>query len=384
MPEASQPGPDGLIFLDDATGPQTHVLIVGVGHYPYFQEGGPEAYESAPLKQLLSSTASARLLTQWFANKYNYPPAPLGSLAWLSSEVSPKPLETRSGLWSPVVPTYDVFASAAQAWKARGDSREDNRMIFLFCGHGYGFGPISSLLMADFDFRDPACWDRALDLGKFHSGMETCAAAEQIFFVDSCRRPHGDMLPPGAAIGRSPVHITAKPRENFSSGRNAPLVFSAAADMPARGRKDGASVFADAFIKSVDGMAARDDEGDWRVGYYALLDALSHISWRTTEDSFLIPQQPQGTGAQRFDFHYLDHLPVSPIYLHRDGGPCGPGDLHYQVGSDTIVRACSADEIELEISLPYGGYEFTLRGGSGLIAQARQQASPIYKKARLT
>jgi Caspase domain len=374
---------DALVFQAEGDGPRTHVLIVGVGHYPHFRDGGPDADDAASLGQLVSSTVSARILARWFVEEYSYPPAPLGSLALLLSESNPEPFETPSGKWRVSKATYEAFENAAKAWHERGNSGEGNRLIFLFCGHGFGYGVLTSLLFADFDFREQNAWDSALDLGKFVAGMETCAGAEQVFFIDACRRPHGDLLPPGAAIGRSPIHAKALPRKNFSTTRNAPLIFSTGDEQPARGRIDGASVFTDAFMKSVNGMAARDDNGDWRVNNYSLLEAMSHVSLRLTEQHFPEPQQPQGGQARAFDFHYLAKDPISPIYLDRNGFACGPGELHYEVSGAAVMRPCNEDEYELELSLPYGGYTFTLKDGQAVIAHAKQRAAPTYKKARL-
>jgi hypothetical protein len=371
------------VFNSNQDGPQTHVLIVGVGHYPFFRDGGDEGNAGAPLGQLTSSTVSARILADWFLNHYRYPPAPLGSIALLLSEPAPAPFRTASADWLVPAPTYNAFSEAAKAWHARGNGDEASRLIFLFCGHGFGYGLLTSLLMADFDFREQDAWDSALDLGKFVAGMETCAAAEQVYFIDACRRPHGDLLPPGAAIGRSPIHAKSTPRKDFSTTRNAPLIFSTGDDQPARGRTDGASVFTDAFMKSVHGMAARDDNGDWRVNNYSLLEAMSHVSLRLTELHFPEPQQPQGGQARAFDFHYLEKDPISPIYLDRNGHACGPGELHYEVSGQPIVRPCKKDEFEVELSLPFGGYAFTLKDGGTEIAHAQQRAAPTFKKARL-
>ncbi|MDW9984283.1 hypothetical protein GOC06_26345 [Sinorhizobium meliloti] len=374
---------DGVVFEDKQPGPKTHVLIIGVGHYPFFRDGGPKKDDNAPLGQLTSSTVSARILAHWFLNEYRYPPAPLGSLAVLSADPTDVPFECNPGSWLLPTPTYSAFAEAAQVWHGRGNSDEANRLVFLFCGHGFGYGALTSLLMSDFDFRKQDAWDSALDLGKFVAGMETCAAAEQIYFIDACRRPHGDLLPPGAAIGRSPIHAKALPRKDFSTACNAPLIFSTGDDEPARGRTDGASVFADAFMKSVRGMAARDDHGDWRINNYSLLEAMSHVSLRLTQQHFPDPQQPQGGQARAFDFHYLQDDPISPIYLDRNGHACGPGELHYEVDGHLTVRPCEAHEYEVEISLPYGGYTFTLKDGNTELARAKQRAAPTFKRARL-
>lgn len=374
----------GLVFSAAKPGPGTHVLVVGVGHYPYFKKGGPEAYDDAPLGQLSSSPVSARLMARWFIDEYDYPAAPLQSVALLVSDTTNVPFETASGSFVLTKPTYENFKVAAKAWHKRGSTDEGNRLVFLFCGHGYGYGEITSLLMADFDFREDDRWDNALDLGVFLGGMETCAAAEQVYFIDACRRPHPSFMSPAAAIGRSPFHITESPRDNFATTRNAPLFFSTGDAEPARGRTDGASVFTDAFLKSMRGMAARDDNGDWRVNNYSLLEALSHVSLRLTKEHFPEPQQPQGSQSRAFDFHYLSKDPVSPIYIERPGHACGPGQLHYSVHGIAMVRPCTADETEVEIPLPLGGYQFILTDGETILAKANGRSAPTFKKAKLS
>ncbi|GLQ82768.1 hypothetical protein GCM10007881_62910 [Mesorhizobium huakuii] len=378
-------GEDGLVYNLDGDGGRTHVFIVALGHYPFFRDGGPAADADAPLKQLVSPPRSARLMADWFIHDYNYPPAQLGSVALMISEQEPAPYTSPSGDWLLRVPTYDAFAKAAEVWINRGMTSEKNRMVFLFCGHGYGYGREASLLMADFDFRSLNKWEQALDLGLFHHGLERCAADEQIFLIDACRRPHGDQAAPDAAIGRSPIHPDQNGRKAFQTRRNAPLFFSTGDAQPARGRSDGASVFTDAFLRSVAGMAANDDNGDWRVNNYLLLYALSHVSFRLTAQEFPEPQQPQGGEARLFDFHYLKTPPISPIYVARqDNEPCGPGELRIEIDGASQTRECTADELEVELPLPLGAYSFELAHGGGLTLSAKQSSRPTFKKARLS
>src|SRR5208283_2569888 len=104
---------DGVVHAQAAEGPQTHVLIIGVGRYPYFRDGGAEANPLAPLGQLKSSTVSARLLAKWFIDEYHYPPAPVGSLALLCSERSAEPFLATSGAKLLRTPDYTGFSAAA-------------------------------------------------------------------------------------------------------------------------------------------------------------------------------------------------------------------------------------------------------------------------------
>jgi len=373
---------DGVVFEDTSVGPKTHVLIVGVGRYPFLRDGGDSADAASLLAQLQSPSRSARLMADWYIKHYNYPRAPLGTVSLLVSDSEPSPY-LASDQWNLREPTYDAFAAAVNHWFDRGNRSEDERLIFYFCGHGFGYGGESSLLMADFDFRRRNKWDNALDFGQFYQGLETCAASEQIFFIDACRRPHGDLLAPEAAIGRSPIQPSAQGRNSFVS-RNAPITFSAGNAQLAHGRIDGASIFTDAFLRSVDGMAANEDNGDWRVNHASLLYALSHVSDRLTKAGFPEPQQPQGVVSSFLDFHFLRHPPVSPVYISRlDEVSCGPGQLIVKTDERSHALTCEPDQYEIELSLPFGAYSFNLNHSDGQTFIAAQDSRPTFKTVRL-
>ena len=240
------PAADGLVFVRPGPGSQTHVLIVGVARYPNFRGGGANADLLSPIGQLTSPAVSARRLTDWFIAEHRFPAAPLGSVALLLSEDATTSLYTPpNGQPIGVLPaTYDNMETAAQEWRRRGDGSEQNQLIFIFCGHGYGFGDTTSLLLADFDFRKQNRWDRALDLGTFIAGMEACAGSHQLFLIDACRRPHGDLLSPHAAIGRSPVQPAHMPRAAFTTSRIATTLFSTGEEEVARAQSGGLSIFA--------------------------------------------------------------------------------------------------------------------------------------------
>jgi hypothetical protein len=152
-----------------------------------------------------------------------------------------------------------------------------------------------------------------------------------------------------------------------------------------RARKDGISVFTQAFLDSVRGMAARDDEGDWRVSSLSLLEAMDHVSQRLTKAAFPAPQQPQGAESRLFLFHKLQSAPISPVYVLRlDGAACGPGVLQYKLDGIPKCRPCGSGETEVELQLPFGDYDFELQtNGGDVIGRCSQKSAPIYKRAKL-
>lgn len=379
---------DEAIVYNDGSGPdaaRTHVLLVGVGYYPNFVHGSRDSNEAPVTDNLKSPAVSVRALADWFIGDYHHDPAPLGSLALLISEKAPAPYDSPRGKSVQVpVPTYDRFADEAKAWLARGDGNEDSRLIFFFCGHGYGYSAETSLLMADFDFSDDNPWDRALDLTRFKAGTEKYKAAEQLFFIDACRRPHGDLVEPGAAIGRSPASAKKNPRAGMTRKRKAPVFFSTGNNEPARAQAGDLSVFTKAFLRAVKGMGARDDNGPWQVSSLSMLEAIDHVSERLTEEDFVDPQQPQGEDARVVRIHQLKEDPISPVYVARNGGPCGPGSLTYRVNGEAQQQPCTADDSEVELWLPYGDYAIELVDGGQVIARTpKARSAPIFKRATL-
>jgi hypothetical protein len=378
------PAADGLVFVRPGPGPQTHVLIVGVACYPNFRDGGANADLLSPIGQLTAPAISARWLADWFITEHAFPAAPLGSVALLLSEDPPGPYTPPGGQPVGVAPAmYDNLETAAQEWRKRGDGSERNQLVFIFCGHGYGFGDTTSLLLADFDFRKQNRWDRALDLGTFIAGMEACAASHQLFLIDACRRPHGDLLSPHAAIGRSPVQPVQTPRAPFTTSRIATTLFSTGEEEVARAKSGGLSIFAEALIRSFNGMAARDDEGDWRVSTVSLMEAVDHVSRRLTSQIFSSPQQPQGSKVVAFDLHFLQGAPISPIYVER-GAPYynQKGHIVYR-GTASGSRECDSGEIEVDVNLPYGAYDLDLECSGAVVGSGSQRAAPTFKKLRL-
>lgn len=375
---------DGLIYSDGAPPdePRTHVLLVGVGHYPNFTNGDRHGND-APLVDLKSPSVSIRAIADWFEFEYNFPPAPLGSIALLTSDTDPMPFRSLGGAPAqPLASTYANFQAAAASWMTRGNGNEASRLIFFFCGHGYGFGTESSLLLADFDFSAANPWDSALDLRAFHAGIEKIRAAEQIFFIDACRQPHGDLVAPGAAIGRTPAAAVAKPRDGLRI-RTAPIYHSTVLNEPARAKPGDLSVFTKSFLDAVNGMGARDDGVAWKINGLSMLEAIDHVSTKLTEEDFTNPQQAQGTDARHFEFHHLRSDPISPIYLDCDGDGVGPGIVHYQVGGAVQQLACDGSKTEVGIYLPQGRYDFDLVNDGQVEARATARSSPIFKKATL-
>jgi hypothetical protein len=153
----------------------------------------------------------------------------------------------------------------------------------------------------------------------------------------------------------------------------------------ARARSGGlsVSVFAEALIRAFNGMAARDDEGDWRVSTVTLMEAVDHVSKRLTSKIFSTPQQPQGNKVVAFDVHFLKQDPISPVYVERSDPWNGQtGQIAYQ-GASNGSTECGPGDIEVDVHLSYGGYDFDLVCNGAVVASGHQRAAPTFKKLKL-
>lgn len=144
---------DFLVHETEARGPCTDALVIGVGTYPHLIGGGERTTpDHEGMQQLSSPPVSARRIAQWLVERHYYPPKPLRTVSLLVSERAEASFTNQQTLQRhPVaLATADNVVAAIKRWKARGDERPENRLLFYFCGHGIARGPEMALLLRDF------------------------------------------------------------------------------------------------------------------------------------------------------------------------------------------------------------------------------------------
>ena len=252
--------------------PQTHVLIIGVGNYPYLKSGSQEEAQTViglqQLEQLTSPPESALALYRTFIEfeKQGILINPLGSIDLLISAAPgadiPDDLNYRAATIRNVELAFD-------AWWKRCDRNKDNTAIFFFCGHGLEKGD-QYLLTEDFGENPRNPWRGAFAFDTTRSAFHGCAAQTQLFFIDACRQVTGGMLEanlsgiPGLATGS---YIGTESIYNLT-------IKAAAQNRNAYGQEGSASYFTSALIRGLSGHASTSNEDDeWIVetGRLALL-----------------------------------------------------------------------------------------------------------------
>jgi hypothetical protein len=324
------------VILDDQSKEiGTHVLILGVGDYPFLKDGTAPAAKLFNLHmnmgQLSSPPLSASELARWFCdavNGFNNPDRPLRSLEMLVSEAGGQPLTWKN----PVDDTEHVVARAQREpvhqairdWLARASLNEDNLAVLYFCGHGLSWGESeNSLLLEDFGSNAGDPMADAIAFDELRLGvMRQCEARFQCHFIDACRTlptqpfvdQYGDDSTGAAVVAGG---LSSKLRE-----KAAPVFFAARLASAAYGLKDQPSLFTQGMLRSFRGAASRDADDHWEVTVSAMAEGINKcvesLAFQTQ------PQfcQPRDTGQ--------------PLMLHRLREP-----------PEVIVKVSTRDDAQL-------------------------------------
>ena len=376
----------------------THVLVIGIGTYPHLIGGDTPCANPDGMGQLTSPPVSARAVAEWFIEEFRDPRAgpgdagSVGTVALLISEQSPSEFTNpATGETRAVEPadTEHVLA-AIKAWKARGNSSAENRMVFYFCGHGTSEGDDLALLMSDFGSDGENVLNGAIDLRMLSGGMKRCQAVEQVYVIDACRSNSDRLIGESNGFaGQVPVLPGRRSRE--LPPRLDVSYFATLSGEKAFGRPGRMSLFTDALLRALRGAASDDAEGDWTVHTTDLHDAVAcFMREKSFAGEVAGVQVPVVANLPRFELHRLKGDPVVPVYVGCED-PADNAVAHLVCIQDESVHhqrgAADADpehpELEWLVALRLGRYEFEARLPTAPVRRADVEVRPTYKRVRL-
>jgi len=330
----------------------THILAIGVGHYPHLPEGqGQPLADPQGLGQLTSPPASARAFATWTIEHWKNPERELASVRLLVSE---QPRQTfrnpRTGQdLVPAPATIDNIEAAVSEWKAKGDENPDNLLVFYFCGHGLGNNPLLALLAEDFGSNPDNALDGAIDFGKFRSGMNRSKAQWQCYFVDACRNT-ADLLAYGEGVAGRPLLLPSA----LAPRKQQPTFYSTLVGAQAHGPQNKPSYFTESLIEALEGAGADKNLGHWGVSTTRLQEALLSRMTRKKRG-----QVPPADDVTKFYLHWLSGPPMVPVIVR-----CEPEDALLMMrlicvvdGNQLHCREPAAEPWELELQA--GMYAFS-------------------------
>ncbi len=306
-----------LLFNDPANRDGTHILLIGVGDYPWLEGGAscttPERKALAMgLGQLGAPPRSMRALADWYLDGFENQERPLASLAMLLSEPAPAQY-SHPKLAQPVtVPrgTISDVKKAVSKWIARANKRRGNGVVFGFCGHGVQSGnPV--LLCRDYAKDLNNRFGGAIDFANFQIFLSSKQPNTQLLFVDACRTP--DAV--ASQLGSATPGDALLSGDSLTTRDNAPamqsLHFATSLYSVAWGRNDQPSLFTQALIDAFQGGGA-DSDADWWITTSRLHSALATYLDRMSREEG-VSQRPV---AQTQDFKVSKpRSVVIPLYV---------------------------------------------------------------------
>ena len=303
-----------MTYLVDRTrpGPQVHALVIGVGSYRHLTGGHKVAdYDvlvyDEPTTQLTSPPHSATAFARWVTEEMRHPVAQLGSVDVLISPCGPcgpeAVLETE-------IPSADTVVDAVDRWRKRCESDPGNVALFFFSGHGADNGrPL--LLLEDFARHKHRLLDAAVDLEGLVTGMRSCDAARQYFFIDACRN-RTDRLSALHSTHTLPLLDIEDGNENRS---DLAVISASVPGWKAGGDQHEVSAYTKALLDALAGRAASLAKGQWRVTSLDLYGTVHELTG--------VAPQPQSPGLYvhgNLPLHVFDGPPDLPL-----GVRCTPG-----------------------------------------------------------
>ena len=314
------PMPDqALVFEDAASSPGTHVLVVGIGTYPYLEGGthhNPQV--SGGMGQLTAPQGSAVAVADWFLDHFSNPEKPLCSLAMVVSAPDPFVYHHAKANVAPghALPQGEIgqIEAAIQAWAQRCEN-PDSQAVFFFSGHGAVSGE-SLLLARDFGAKPLQLFSGSLNLSAFEVAMNTRSPNFQLFLVDACQvpRPVATSAINKTVMGSGGIGA-AMPHEAARNGGAAKQSIHLSTTQYAFAEIDGHSLFTDALLQALSGGGAHPRSAGWVVpgSLQLALDAyLERLGRRHN-----VQQDPQLYKAANFKIHKPDEVKV-PVYVTCD------------------------------------------------------------------
>lgn len=254
--------------------PRLHAFVIGVGRYPHLNGGdGPLAKDPLGLSQVTTPPITAKKIAAWLLEKYASANCPLGSVELL---LSPETDIVRpDGMQKPTEPaTFDRIELAFNKWEQRCSTHPDNKALFYFCGHG--LNKVRQFLLPE-NFGDPGWGDpfrHNIDFDGLRTGMWSCKARTQIFFVDACRETPFGLLDQIEVTGQSFIKSTFSDAASINCSA---AYYATTEGKPAFGPENDVTYFGQAVLKCLNGAGCSNAGGDWIVDSYSLSKALGDM-----------------------------------------------------------------------------------------------------------
>lgn len=300
--------------IDGGRGSRIHALVVGVGAYPHCgsavsEEASPWSLLHSVDEVLTCAPLSATHVARWLIEAdWSKSDVKLGTVdVLLSSKFAvhwPKDLPHPV----PEQAVYDNVRAAWRRWVASCDQAEDNIALLYFCGHGWGGDAQRYLLVEDLA-EDIVDWKtRLIDFTRTRRSMRACKALTQCFFLDTCS-DQPDELGDWACDLSAPDLIADAPQaarrtqERLDTRVHNPVFTPTPRGFPSNVDPGNVTPFADALVRTLDGLGADTAGASWVVRTTELRGRFADVLrwyWPTPPPGTLSPANCPTAVATRF------------------------------------------------------------------------------------
>lgn len=329
------------------SGPQVHVLVIGVGSYRHLPGGTePVEHDTFGLGQLSSPPLSARTLVDWITAQLRHPTASLGTVELLLSPSEEWPLQDGDPL-TVELPTLANVKRAFDAWFDRCDAHEDNIAVLYFCGHGVE-RESQFLLLEDFGAASNRMLENAVDIGLTYRALAQCKAREQFVFVDACRQLTFQV----AQYLTDTARPLLDPKLKADLRRNAALMFATSGGQMAYARPGQPTRFTLALLRALEGLGSTKAGVEWVVQMQGIHSA---VVAQLAGEKDAPRQSPMTLLSGAGPLHVCAGPPIVPLSVR-----CLPGEA--SAGAQIVLApsAPKAANASPEPQAAEGGWDFNV------------------------
>lgn len=350
------------LWLDTRDGTRnegrTHALVIGVSSYRHPRFG---------VRSVESPASSALAFARWLRDSYSNPEAPLATVRLLLSpseherralpEFAENPPRFRPAL-------RDEVEKALFEWQDDCRGNPGDVAILFASGHGVQHSKEeASVLLEDFAATRNAM-TFSLDVGQVHRGMAGADLPQtQLYFVDACRESPVELrrfrnLGQGVGLP-DPSHMEDR--------RCAPIWFSASPGTNAYGQADLGTLFSQALLGCLGGLAAispTPDRSQWHITTMSLSEALERTVGELAARYDLRQTVVAGGLMRSAVVHVFPSAPQVDLTIQLDPAAAGAGalaDLWDGDRSTTIWHGAGFTSGCVESRIPAGLYSLDIR-----------------------